>query len=292
MGRASIRNCSRILSAFPERRGDSMTPKPDGWTHGSDRRLKRVLIVDEDEQVQHLCGYVVKELGMHAHICREPGEALSALAEIRCDFVAANSDFFAHEGVDLIHHIRTSYPNVQILMFTPFNDTESAVYAIRGGASDYLAKPFSADEFRKKLILWMKGRGPFSHWTCANVGDIPVRRTLSIPSPVESADADNSEYLNAPPTKRAAVFADAIRTLLQILERDIEETALFFYVEETQLRKAFDSILRRCWGSTASFPLAHKKLSETSELKTERKSAPDNGNRRDEDQNPRLPFTE
>lgn len=230
-----------------------MTPNPDGWTRTSAQRTRQVLIVDENEEVQHLCGYVVQESGMRAHTCRSPLEAYSTLAAIKIDFVVTNYDFFVHDGIDLIHHIRTNYANLHVLMLTPFNDTERAVQSIRGGASDYLMKPFSADEFRKKLRMWIQQRGPFSHWTRSQFGDIPIRRTLSGPHPIELPDADDPKYVDLPPSKQAAVFADAVRTILQITERDIEETALFFHVDEKQLRAAFELVMEQKWGSTKAF---------------------------------------
>jgi hypothetical protein len=49
-----------------------------------------------------------------------------------------------------------------------------------------------------------------------------------------------------PQARHKAVLRDAVRTLAQIIERDIEETALFANIDEDELRSAYFAAANEC----------------------------------------------
>jgi CheY-like chemotaxis protein len=208
---------------------------------------KAVLVVDQDHSILHLCGYVILQAGMRAYTTWDPGGAFTVLSQSNVDLVVTNLEFTTLSGIDLTHHIRTNYPNTHVIVMIPFQDADAAVKAIRGGASDYLTKPFSAGEFRAKLNEWSASRGPYSKWARRHEGGIPERRTLAGPWPVELLGSETNpchvEDLKlanvGPRCRHAAIVADAVSSLEQIIERDVEETALFFFIDEQELRTAY-----------------------------------------------------
>ena len=214
-------------------------------TAGTAFERNRVLVVGQDESILHLCSYVIAQAGMHAYTARDVGNAYTTLSQGRIDLVVTNLEFTTLSGIDLSHHILTNYPSIQVLMMIDFQDIAGAVRAIRGGASDYLIKPFSAEEFRTKLKEWSLHRGPFSKWARSHEGRIPERRYLNDPREVEWSVSQSLKRSDAAlattkrPSRHDAILADAVSTLAQVIERSIEEIALFFYVDEQELRAAY-----------------------------------------------------
>ena len=59
-------------------------------------------------------------------------------------------------GLDLIRHIRATYPSIGVIMITGFASVDSAVSAMREGAEDYLAKPFTDEELLASVTRVLK----------------------------------------------------------------------------------------------------------------------------------------
>ena len=211
---------------------------------------RRILIVSQDDAILHLCSYLIFEGGMRAYTSLEPTDAYTVLANVAIGMVVTELDFSALTGIDLVHHVRTNYPQARILVMTPFGDAGGAVKAIRGGADDFLMKPFSADEFRQKLVNWSERREVYSNWSRSQKIGLPEERSLGgdqkrLLQELKRIREENgaSRELNA---RHRAILCDAVRTLAQIIEKDIEETAIFANIDEDELRSAFFAANREC----------------------------------------------
>jgi DNA-binding response OmpR family regulator len=224
-----------------------MSPKLAGCASQANQKRRTVLVVDRDDAICHLCSYLIIQDGMSAFSCWEPDNAITILSNVDVDLVVTDIEFPARSGIDLTHHIRTNYPNTQVLVMTPFGDVGSAVKAIRHGATDYMTKPFSPEQFQEKLSAWCEGRGAFSKWARSERDGLPEERTFTPSSEIRSRIQQERLTHNVSlvrraggrPSRYAAIVADAVRTLRQIIRRDIQETALFAGIEEEKLRTAY-----------------------------------------------------
>lgn len=59
-------------------------------------------------------------------------------------------------GLELLQHIRTSYPKIDIIMVTAACDSDSIQAALRLGVIDYMVKPFTFKRFRTALITYQE----------------------------------------------------------------------------------------------------------------------------------------
>jgi CheY-like chemotaxis protein len=184
---------------------------------------------------------------MSPYTCWYPQDAFNILSNVAVDLVVTDLEFPALNGIDLTHYIRTNFPHIQVVVMTAFGDVGGAVRAIRGGATDYLRKPFSPEEFQEKLTAWSEGRGPFSRNARSEQDGLPEYRTFISNSEIASSivkesyahDQDAADRSARRPSRHEATVADAVRTLRQIIRRDIEETALFAAIGEEELRAAY-----------------------------------------------------
>jgi len=84
--------------------------------------------------------------GYEVYTCQAVAEALPLLEELDIDLVITDFRMPQATGLDLIKHVRDNHQHTEIMMITGYPSIPGAVKAIKDGAGEYLAKPFTADE--------------------------------------------------------------------------------------------------------------------------------------------------
>ncbi|WP_421352972.1 sigma-54-dependent transcriptional regulator [Aeromonas sp. 604443] len=105
----------------------------------------RILVVEDDNGLREA---LVDTLLLGGYECREAdsGErALLALSRQPFDMVISDIQMGGMDGLTLLATIRQQYPQVPVLLMTAYANIDGAVRAMREGAIDYLAKPFSPE---------------------------------------------------------------------------------------------------------------------------------------------------
>lgn len=100
-----------------------------------------LLIVDDEEAIQRLLGIAAKDLGWRPVVAGSGNEALELLSP-DLSAVVLDHNLPGMNGIEILIKIRHLYPTLPVIMLTGLNDAETAVKALRAGASDYLTKPF------------------------------------------------------------------------------------------------------------------------------------------------------
>ncbi|HSV93885.1 MAG TPA: sigma-54 dependent transcriptional regulator, partial [Desulfobacterales bacterium] len=105
-----------------------------------------ILVVDDSPDALEL---MKRNLGPAGHtVVAAAGaeEAARLLEGTAFDLVITDMKMPRVTGLDLVRHIRSRYKGVAVLMVTGFPSIGGAVEALRLGAEDYLAKPFTKQE--------------------------------------------------------------------------------------------------------------------------------------------------
>lgn len=134
-----------------------------------------VLIVDDDagicdllECVLELSGYAVTRAGSGA-------EAVAAAAATPVDLALIDLGLPDMDGARLIPRIREYHAAAGIILLTARNDIESKVDALRGGADDYVTKPFHPTEVLARIeAVLRRSRGGDSDDECVTYADVTV----------------------------------------------------------------------------------------------------------------------
>ena len=107
----------------------------------------RILVVDDERDMLDVCADVLRKLPQADVILEERAErAAQRLASEPFDLLLTDVRMPRVGGLDLVRHARQRDPQMPVLVFTAFPSGESAVEAMKLGASDYLAKPFLPDD--------------------------------------------------------------------------------------------------------------------------------------------------
>ena len=109
---------------------------------------KTVLVIDDDDSLRRVIEYTLDEAGFRVLTARDGTQGLQIFAEEQPSVVLTDIQMPGISGYDVLQSIRTSHPEVQVIIVTAFGTVEQAVDAMKNGAFDYLTKPFSRDELR------------------------------------------------------------------------------------------------------------------------------------------------
>lgn len=115
-------------------------------------------------------------------------DVLEYLGHSPADMVLTDIQMPGMGGIELIGELRRLYPKVRVLMLTMLEDTETIKAALRAGASGYVFKSASLEEFAKALDTVAGGSKYYSEAVMERVlesmkeggGDMLTDRELEI----------------------------------------------------------------------------------------------------------------
>jgi DNA-binding NtrC family response regulator len=103
-------------------------------------------VVDDNASTAEL---IRRNLVSDGHEVRTAGnvqEALAILGEVPVDVVVTDHRMPGESGLDLVRHVQENLEDTVTVMITGYATIEGAVEAVKGGAEEYLAKPFTDAE--------------------------------------------------------------------------------------------------------------------------------------------------
>ena len=104
-----------------------------------------VLIVDDEEALVRSLSFALREEGMRISTAGS-GEAALQHALDDVDIVLLDLGLPGIDGMVTLDGLRQRSPLLPVIMISAHGDTRAAVQAVKGGATDYLTKPFELDD--------------------------------------------------------------------------------------------------------------------------------------------------
>lgn len=105
-----------------------------------------VWLVDDDASIRWVLERALRQGGLQPRAFEQADAALAALAEARPDVLITDVRMPGTGGLKLLESVRRDYPGLPVIVMTAHSDLDHAVAAYRGGAFEYLPKPFDIDE--------------------------------------------------------------------------------------------------------------------------------------------------
>ena len=119
---------------------------------------RRLLLIDDEEVVLDSC-LASLEGGEHDVALASSGaEGVDKVRTGAPDLVFVDLKMPGKSGLEVLEEIRALDPTIVCIVFTGFATIGSAVEAMRHGAYDFLAKPFTPDEFRAMVRRGLEHR--------------------------------------------------------------------------------------------------------------------------------------
>ena len=121
----------------------------------------RILVVDDEKEIRGFLSRALTRMGgFQVELAESGEEALQKIEKERFDLVLTDLKMPKMDGLQLISEIAKSKPETLTMMMTGHGTIDSALEAMKRGASDYLMKPLNLDELivRIRKVLDEKQR--------------------------------------------------------------------------------------------------------------------------------------
>jgi two-component system nitrogen regulation response regulator GlnG len=105
-----------------------------------------VWVVDDDQSVRWVLERALKQADMEPRSFERAEHLLEALGDTVPDVLITDVRMPGMSGIALLERLRGTCPDLPIIVITAHSDLENAVAAYKGGAFEYLPKPFDIDE--------------------------------------------------------------------------------------------------------------------------------------------------
>jgi NtrC-family two-component system response regulator AlgB len=164
--------------------------------------ILKILIVDDETNIRKTLAYCLAAEGHTVVAVSNPADAMEESRRLAFDMAFLDLKLGEESGMDLIPALLADSPWIKIVVITAFASIESVVEAMRRGATDYLAKPFSPDQVKlaagriarireletqiAALKENMQRLGPEDRLQSANVG---MQRVMEVARKAAASDA-------------------------------------------------------------------------------------------------------
>jgi two-component system nitrogen regulation response regulator GlnG len=106
----------------------------------------QVWVVDDDESIRWVLEKALQRAGMRSRLFSDAHGLLEALEHSRPSVVVADIRMPNMDGLRLLDSLKAWSPELPVIIMTAHSDLETAVSAYRGGAFEYLPKPFDIND--------------------------------------------------------------------------------------------------------------------------------------------------
>lgn len=111
----------------------------------------KIYVVDDEESMCNFMAIMLQKEGYDVKTSQDGRSAVDEICKGSFDLVIADMMMPEISGLDLLTEVKKRKSDQGFIMMTAFASVESAIEAMKRGASDYITKPFKIDEI--KLII-------------------------------------------------------------------------------------------------------------------------------------------
>ncbi len=105
-----------------------------------------IMVVDDEGIIRESFRHWFKKFGHQVDTAASGIEALKKLEGFPYELLFVDIKMPGMDGIELLQKVKAAYPDTLVVIITAYGSIESAVQAMKLGASDYLLKPFKPDQ--------------------------------------------------------------------------------------------------------------------------------------------------
>ena len=109
---------------------------------------KRVLIIDDEKAIRWSLGEALTNAAYEVEEAQNGGAGIKKFEEDPPDCVILDLKLPDIDGLKVLKKIKEIEPDVAVIMMTAYGEIETAVEAIKGGAYDFIQKPFQLEKMK------------------------------------------------------------------------------------------------------------------------------------------------
>jgi len=111
----------------------------------------KILVIDDEVSILEVVKLGLEEDGFKVDVFSDPIEALNRFSESNYDAVLSDINMPEMSGLEVLRRCKKIKSESVVILITAYSSLDSAIEAIRGGALDYIRKPFRMEELILRL---------------------------------------------------------------------------------------------------------------------------------------------
>ena len=111
----------------------------------------KILVVDDERDMAESCAFFVNRAGHDVEVAFSGEQALELLERSAFSLVVTDVRMPRLSGLSLLDAIKARDPDIEVVLITGHPELEAAVGAIKRGAFDYVAKPFTEEALMERI---------------------------------------------------------------------------------------------------------------------------------------------
>ena len=113
--------------------------------------MAKIWIIDDEESIRTICTSALEDL-FTVESFANASEALLELNSAQPDLIITDIKMPGMSGLEFLNKVSDKFPEIPTIIITAHANIDNALSAYKGGAFEYLTKPFNIDEIRKLAI--------------------------------------------------------------------------------------------------------------------------------------------
>ena len=113
--------------------------------------MAHILIIDDELSMREFMKILLEKEGHSVSTAAKATDALALMQEADIDLVISDIKMPGVSGLQFLSQIRDLGHNTPVILITAYASPEDAVMAMKGGAYDYITKPFNVDEIKSVI---------------------------------------------------------------------------------------------------------------------------------------------
>ncbi|MFO0754072.1 MAG: sigma-54 dependent transcriptional regulator [Thermodesulfovibrionales bacterium] len=106
----------------------------------------KVLVIDDEEEMLENYSRIIKRIGHECIVEKDSSRAIERLKKLEPDIVLTDLRMPVKNGMEVLASSLEVNPGVPVILITAFADIPTAVESVKGGAFDFISKPFSSEQ--------------------------------------------------------------------------------------------------------------------------------------------------
>jgi DNA-binding response OmpR family regulator len=119
----------------------------------------RLLLIEDNHDLAKLLAEGLSSAGYDADVFNTAGDARTALASVRYSAIILDLGLPDGDGLSILKELRAQGDPTPVLILTARGGVHDRVVGLRGGADDYLVKPFALEELLARIEAILRRPG-------------------------------------------------------------------------------------------------------------------------------------
>ena len=133
--------------------------------------MARVLVVDDEKLIVKGIRFSLEQDGYEVDCAYDGEEAIEMAKKTEYDIVLLDVMLPKHDGFEVCQAIR-EFSDMPVIMLTALGELQDKLTGLKGGADDYMVKPFAFEELLARIQCMVRRPGRWENTAVLSLGDL------------------------------------------------------------------------------------------------------------------------